>query len=106
MKPPTKATLRKYGLSLERWQGMYDRQGGQCAICRANHRPLQIDHHHARGWKKMKPERRVEWVRALTCWPCNRYLLGPVRYGMTSALYRRAADYLDAWALVRPKRKP
>ena len=100
MKSPTRATLRKYGLSLVKWQAMWEYQGGACAICKRSGKPLQIDHHHAKGWQSMKPERRVQYVRQLVCWPCNRFLLGPVRYGMTPERYRRAADYLEKWGYL------
>lgn len=97
MTPPSKATLRKYGLTAERWVALWHHQQGACAVCQRKGRPLQIDHHHRRGWKKLSPERRLLFVRGLVCWPCNRFLLGPVRYGMTPLLYRAAADYIEGW---------
>lgn len=30
---PTIATLKKYGLSVEDWQELFDGQGGVCAVC-------------------------------------------------------------------------
>jgi hypothetical protein len=74
---PTDNTLHKYGLSRLDFDKLLEAQGGVCAICkqRPNGR-WNIDHYHVRGWGKMKPERRKLFVRGVTCWHCNKYLLG------------------------------
>jgi hypothetical protein len=56
---------RKFGITLEQWQEMHDRQGGVCAICRipgrvGRHGKLQVDHCHETGR-----------IRGLLCGPCN-----------------------------------
>lgn len=54
--------IRKYGVSLARYQEMLAEQGGACAICRrAQDRALDVDHNHATGV-----------VRGLLCTNCNR----------------------------------
>lgn len=70
-----------------RKDGTYDRlfeaQEGKCAICRKPPPPgkvLQIDHDH-----------RTLLIRGLLCVGCNLKL----RYSLTAAWMRKAADYLD-----------
>lgn len=66
--------LRKYGITLEQYQGMAQRQGGLCAICKRPEatkacgvtRELAVDHDHETGA-----------VRGLLCHKCNT-LLGSV----------------------------
>lgn len=55
--------LRAYGLTLEAWQDLFDKQGGLCAICRGDNdgRTLHVDHCHTTGA-----------VRGLLCSRCNR----------------------------------
>jgi hypothetical protein len=69
-KPPT---LKRYGLSLEEWQEIVDRQEGVCAICRKLPKTgrLCIDHEHIKGWKKLPPQQRKLAVRGLLCFFCN-----------------------------------
>lgn len=79
--PPSAATLKKYGLSEEEWMAILLRQGGVCAICKLAPTPspktgktlLNVDHEHVKLWKKMPPEKRKLYVRALLCWQCNRF---------------------------------
>lgn len=56
---------RKYGITPEIWQEMYDGQGGVCALCQipgrtGKHGKLAVDHCHSTGR-----------VRGLLCAPCN-----------------------------------
>ena len=56
---------RKYGISAENWQMLYERQGGLCALCRVpgrtgRHGILSVDHCHETGR-----------IRGLLCTPCN-----------------------------------
>lgn len=54
-------TLRyKYGISLEDWQAMFDKQNGCCAICSKRTDDLVVDHNHESGQ-----------VRGLLCRKCN-----------------------------------
>jgi len=70
IKPPTKQTLKKYGLSLEEWQMMND---GLCHLCRdaPPSGRLFIDHEHIPRWRHKKPEERRRHVRGLVCFTCN-----------------------------------
>ncbi len=98
MKPPTKVTLKKYGLTLSAWWALFDSQERACGLCGNDTRQMNIDHIHTVRWKKMKPDQRVQWVRSILCNMCNRFLLGPTRYGFRAEHYRMAADYLERWA--------
>jgi hypothetical protein len=94
--PPSKATLRKYGWSDERWLLQYRIQDGCCAVCKQVPRSgrLVIDHEHVKGWKAMRPERRAKYVRGLTCWWCNHAYLGR---GITVEKARGVLAYLLAY---------
>ena len=84
---PSPATLAKYGLDVGTWERMLRDQGYCCGVCGRVPNPskrdgkvrLVIDHEHVRGWKAMPPERRVLYVRGLTCWKCNTDVLA-IRY--------------------------
>lgn len=65
MKLPSKQTLKRYGLSMEEWVAMYDKFGGTCHVCRKPSKRLCVDHFHVRGWAKMPPEERKQYVRGL-----------------------------------------
>jgi hypothetical protein len=94
--PPKKATLKRYGLSLEEWKAMLEEQGGVCAVCQKvppNGR-LCTDHHHAPKWKKMPPEQRKRYVRGLLCAYCNLRLL---RKGWTLDKLKRAVVYIEKY---------
>lgn len=75
---PSQETLDKYGLTVERWLYLAEKQGFVCAICGKLPKTcrLNIDHEHVKGWKKMAPEERVGWVRGLLCFWCNKSYCG------------------------------
>ena len=52
-----------YGLSLEDYDKMVEKQHGECAICKEPEEKLLVDHNH-----------RTKKVRGLLCAPCNRNL--------------------------------
>lgn len=93
--------LRKYGITLEQYDRMYEKQFGACAICR-NGMPcgvnFNVDHDHHTGR-----------VRGLLCPHCNRYVVGRHRDG---DLMQKVADYLRTPPGAEicpdpvPKRKP
>lgn len=55
---------RKFGLTLEEWNEMFNAQGGCCAICGKHQsrqqRRMAVDHNHETGQ-----------IRALLCQNCN-----------------------------------
>lgn len=71
--PPSRETLKKYGIDLINWISIVQSQGGVCAICKKLPKSgrLHIDHEHVKGWKKMPDWHRSNHVRGLLCWYCN-----------------------------------
>lgn len=77
--------MRKYGLSLEQYDGMLEAQGGGCAICgrpARNDSSLHVDHDHATGA-----------VRGLLCFSCNNALAD---FQEDRGMLRNAIGYLMA----------
>lgn len=97
------AYLRKqFGISLDDYEAMADRQDGRCAVCgltpespRAGKRftngVLVVDHCHATGR-----------VRGLLCDPCNR---GLGQFGDNIDMLWSAISYLSATAQLDPSRR-
>lgn len=96
IKVPSKATLKKYGLSAEEFSEIWRKQGSVCPIC--NRVPttgrVNIDHHHVPKWKQMPPERRKTFVRGILCWHCNHQVLR----ALTLAKAEACVMYLKACA--------
>lgn len=94
---PSPETLRRYGLSMEEWEGMITEAQFACACCgkAPSSGRLFIDHEHVRGWKNMEAEDRKQYVRGLACYVCNRFVLN---YRVSSTLLRHAAEYLERYA--------
>lgn len=96
IREPTRATLRKYGWTLDDWKLQVLLQDGTCAVCRKvpSSGRLMLDHAHVKGWSKMKPERRRDYVRGLVCYMCNRFYLAR---GITIEKARGVLAYLEAY---------
>lgn len=94
MKTPSKSTLKRYGLSLDEWLAMANEQDNKCFICREEKEVLCVDHHHVKGWKKMKPQDRKKHVRGLLCIFCNLRLLPK---GMSLKKARNIVRYLERY---------
>lgn len=64
---------KTYGITLDDWKDMYKKQGGVCEICKTLPKSgvLCVDHIHKKGYKKMPPEEKKKYVRALVCFLCN-----------------------------------
>lgn len=74
-----------YGLSLEKFEGLFEAQQGRCAICKREQK-LFVDHNHT-----------TKKVRALLCARCN---FGIGHFSESPELLRFAADYLEQHACV------
>lgn len=75
---------KKYGITLEDYQNLFEAQDGVCALCGnscGSGRLLAVDHDHTTGK-----------IRGLLCMAHN---TGLGKFGDSSALLRKAADYLD-----------
>lgn len=102
---PKKATLKRYGLSLEEWKAMLDDQGGVCFVCEKEppNGRLCTDHDHVKKWKKMPPDQRKLYVRGLLCSYCNLRLL---RKGWTLKKLERAVEYVKRYEQRRKNVQP
>lgn len=97
---PTPATLKKYGGNESKWFLLAFGQDFVCGACGKLPKTfrLVIDHEHVRGWARMAPADRWQYVRGLLCWTCNGFRLAR---GATVENLRGAADYLAAYEARR-----
>lgn len=96
-RPPSPATLRKYGITRAEWVAMAAKFGGRCWIC--NQIPkngrLVVDHEHVHGWRKLPAGARKLYVRGLLCVRCNwRFVPKGMTFGIATAI----ATYLRNYA--------
>ena len=96
---PSKATVTKYGITVDEWLALLHNQGWMCPICQ-KHRGVKwtTDHEHVRGWSKMEPEERRRFVRGILCRHCNWKV---VHSRLTAAQARRIAEYIEAYEARR-----
>lgn len=83
---------RSYGISLEQYEEMLERQNGVCAVCERKcsvHPNLSVDHDHVTGK-----------VRGLLCNKCNT-ALGKLRHD--PKILRRAIAYLGLYRRPEPE---
>lgn len=80
---------KAYGISLEQFNRMYEKQHGLCAICNKEieGKSCHTDHCHETGQ-----------VRGLLCSKCNR---GIGNFNDNSSLLKRAADYIQGSEVTR-----
>ena len=101
--PPTKNTLKEYGLSQEMWYTYLDMQDGKCPICGREFtnqlRPV-IDHEHKKGFKKMSTANKARCVRGLLCNYDNRRRIPTNSKGMSALeISYNVHQYLSEYAL-------
>lgn len=77
--------IRKYGISLDQWQGLFNTQDGCCAICSKHQselkQTLNVDHSHKTGI-----------IRGLLCSKCNA-AIGLLQD--SSRIAKKAMEYLN-----------
>ena len=83
--------MRKFGITQEQWDAMYERQGGLCPICgRELHDPA-IHGNHKRA-SPVDHDHKTGRVRGLTCLHCNRFKIAK----NTADSARRLVIYLES----------
>lgn len=80
MNARAKYLMDNFKLTIEKWQKIWDYQGGLCAICKRPLKKANTDHDHVSGL-----------CRGLLCPRCNRAL---GRFGDSLILIRAALEYL------------
>jgi hypothetical protein len=97
---PTQKTLDKYGITLEEWQSLLDKQGGICPICHKvpSTGRWVIDHEHKKGWKNLEPNERKKYIRGILCWIDNNKIL---TRGVTIERLENAVRYLKEYELKK-----
>jgi hypothetical protein len=100
IKPPSAATLRKYGLTAEEWLALLAAQGWRCPICTRPAKGLRLntDHDHVPTWSKLPPAERKRYVRGVLCAYCN---FRRVNSRMPAVEAARIANYLAAYEARR-----
>jgi hypothetical protein len=101
IRPPTVATLRRYGLTADEWLGLLKAQGWKCPPCNraaGGALLLNTDHEHVPNWKNLPAAERKRFVRGVLCAHCN-YRIVDSRLPALKA--RRIADYLTAYEARR-----
>lgn len=73
--------IKRYGISIEDYDKMYESQEGKCSICNEFLPVLHVDHNHD-----------TSAVRSLLCGSCNR---GLGLFKESATILRRAAKYLE-----------
>lgn len=94
LKPPSKTTLSRYGLTRGQFYAILRRQKGVCPICKREFtedlRP-DIDHEHVKNFMKLPKSERSVYVRGLLCRHDNWKI---VPKGMTTDKAYNAYKYL------------
>lgn len=100
IKPPSVATLRRYGLTVAEWLTLLRDQGWRCPVCKKSGPGVKwnTDHDHVPGWAKKPPEERKRFVRGVLCAYDN---YRRVNSRMSAAEAQAIADYLAAYEARR-----
>lgn len=86
------AMKRKYGISAERYQALWDRQSGLCDICSVPIPNLLLVEGDMRAKSAVDHDHATRAVRGLLCGPCN---TGMGYLGDDPGRLRAAAEYLE-----------
>jgi hypothetical protein len=100
IRPPSPATLRKYGLTALAWLALLAAQGWRCPVCLKTGAAVKwnTDHDHVPGWKGKPAGERARYVRGILCAFCNHRR---VNSRMSAAEAARIADYLATYEARR-----
>lgn len=88
--------LKTYGITQKEYDKLLRSQRGVCYICHnpPKTRRLNVDHEHVKGFKKMPPAEKRNYVRGLLCFQCNRFRMAG---RMTVVEAQRILDYLKRY---------
>jgi hypothetical protein len=94
-------TLRNsFGITLDEYNEMFEARNGCCEICGRHQshftKALNVDHFHAKGYSKMKPDQRKRFIRGLLCGFCNRGF-----YKENPETLRKAAEYFERFEYMK-----
>lgn len=72
-KEKNKRLYNTYGITIEQWDALFEKQNGVCWICQTMPKNgiLCVDHLHVRQYKKLPAEEKIKAVRGLLCFTCN-----------------------------------
>lgn len=98
LKPRTASSLSRYGLTVEEWQKLLDKQGGVCFIC---HRGGKIRHLSVDHDRTIEKETGRLVVRGLLCDKCNHRGVGAFEWD--DDVIRRAISYLQRILRLRAR---
>lgn len=96
---PTAPTLKRYGLTVDEWLEILAAQNWKCPIMdqlpgvspSTGKIHFVVDHEHIRGWKKLAPALRKQYVRGVISRFANGKL---IQRGMTLERAERIVEYL------------
>ena len=96
-----KRFYKTYGITLNEWNEMFKKQNGVCWICQTlpKNKVLCVDHIHQKGYKKMSPEEKKKYVRALLCFQCNTAFARLERRKNPRQLLERIYKYFDNFSI-------
>lgn len=94
VRPPTTATLRRYGLTVDEWLCLLKDQGWMCPICLRTKVVWNTDHEHIPMWKTRSDEERKARVRGILCAHCNHRV---VHSTISAETAQRIADYMKRY---------
>lgn len=75
-KAKDKSLYETYGITLLKYEEMYDATKGCCYLCDRYYPVLYVDHRHVVGYKKLPPEEKAKEVRGLLCFRHNKLTIG------------------------------
>ena len=91
----------RFGITVEEYNEMFDKQNGRCAICGRHQselkKALEIDHKHIGNYKDLSYEEKHDSVRGLLCWRCN-FMLGLATEDF--GILQKAMEYLSHYSNV------
>lgn len=81
---------KRYGITPEQWDKMYERQSGACPIC--TRRLLKPDNKWGGRASPVDHDHKTKRVRGITCNACNRFKIAK----NTAESAKRLLPYLDS----------